>query len=79
MDALRESGDLFASLVALIHHRIGGDAALSIASIGQSSLLVLARIGLSRHSQMDPRALQLFRPETLPSGTIIYPAAFLDL
>jgi predicted N-acetyltransferase YhbS len=46
VNALRDSGDLFASSVALIGSRVVGHAALSIGSIGQRRLLVLAPVAV---------------------------------
>ena len=46
VDALRDSDDLFASSVALIDNRVVGHAAVSIGSIGQLRLLVLAPVAV---------------------------------
>ena len=46
VDALRNSDDLFASSVALIDNRVVGHAAISIGSIGQFRLLVLAPVAV---------------------------------
>ncbi len=46
VNALRDSGDLFASSVALIDSRVVGHAALSIGSVGRTRLLVLAPVAV---------------------------------
>lgn len=50
VDALRDSGDLFASSVVLVDGQVVGHAALSTGLVGQSPVLVLAPVAvLPRH------------------------------